>query len=170
MKNRNLIDSFNNAINGIIYTIKNEKNMKIHIVTAICIMIMSLFFGLNKIEFLVVCLTICMVVICELFNTAVEVIIDIIVDVYHPKAKIVKDVAAGAVLVSAFISVVIAYFIFFDRVSISVHTGIRIIKQSPVHITVIALIITIIFVLSMKAYNKTGTPMQGGVCQVAIQQ
>ena len=63
-------------------------------------------------------MTIALVIICELFNTAVEGIVDVIVDVYHPKAKIIKDVAAGAVLVSAFVSMLVGYFIFFDKLSL----------------------------------------------------
>lgn len=163
MKNRNLIDSFNNAINGIIYTIKAERNMKIHITAAFIVLVLSLLFKLSFMEFLVVCLAIAMVIVCELINTAVEVIVDIIVDVYHPKAKIVKDVAAGAVLVSAFTAVMVGYFVFFDRLCSIFEVGLRIIKQSPINITVIALIITAILTLVLKAGFKKGTPFHGGM-------
>lgn len=163
MKNRNLTDSFNNAINGIAYTIRTERNMKIHMVAAIAVLILSLFFKLTRAEFLVICITVAVVIICELFNTAVEVLVDIIVDVYHPKAGIVKDVAAGAVLVSAFLALIVGYFIFFDRVSTEIATGITKIKQSPMHVTIIALVITIVLVLSAKAFLKKGTPFKGGM-------
>lgn len=163
MKNRNIVQSFNNAINGIIYTIRTERNMKFHIFAAVAILLLSLFFKLSRIEFLIVCMTISLVIICELFNTAVEVIVDIIVDVYHPKARIVKDVAAGAVLLSAFLSLIVAYFIFFDRVSNEIETGMNRIKQSPMHITIIALIITLVLVLVVKAFFKKGTPFHGGM-------
>lgn len=118
MKNRNLIDSFGNAINGIIYTIKHERNMRIHIVALLGVFILSVFYRLTKTEFLIVCLTVGLVIVCELFNTAMEVLVDIIVDVYHPKAKIIKDVAAGAVLVAAIISLIVGYFIFFDKIKL----------------------------------------------------
>ncbi|MCX7923513.1 MAG: diacylglycerol kinase [Clostridia bacterium] len=163
MKNKNLIDSFNNAISGIVYAIKNERNIKIHVTAAIAILILSLFYELTKIEFLIVCLTIGAVIVCELFNTAIEVMVDIIVDVYHPKAKIVKDVAAGAVLISAFVSLIVAYFIFFDKISVSLENGIDKIKYSPMHITIISLVITLILVLILKARLKKGTPFQGGM-------
>lgn len=163
MKNSNIIQSFNNAINGIIYTIRTERNMKFHIFAAVAVLLLSLFFKLSRIEFLIVCMTISLVIICELFNTAVEVIVDIIVDVYHPKARIVKDVAAGAVLLSAFLSIIVAYFIFFDRVSNEIETGMNRIKQSPMHITIIALIITLVLVLVVKAFFKKGTPFHGGM-------
>lgn len=163
MKNRNLIESFNNAINGIIYTIKKERNMKVHITIAIIVMLLSLFYDLTRTEFLIICITIAFVLICELFNTAIEIFVDTIIDIYHPKAKLVKDTAAGAVLVAAFVSLIVAYFIFFDRLSTSLAIGIVRIRQSPIHITIIALIITIILVLVLKASIKKGTPMSGGM-------
>jgi diacylglycerol kinase (ATP) len=163
MKNRNFIDSFNNAINGIVYAIKFERNMKIHVTAAVLTLIFSLFYELSRIEFLIICLTIGLVIVCELFNTAVEVIVNIITEVYHPKAKIIKDVAAGAVLVSAFVSLIVAYFIFFDRVSNSLEIGIERVRQSPMHLTIIALIVTTILVIVMKAYSGKGTPFSGGM-------
>lgn len=163
MKNRNLIESFNNAVNGIIYTIKTERNMKIHITAAVLIMLLSLFYDLTRVEFLLVCLTVAIVIISELFNTAMEVLVDTIIGVYHPKAKLVKDTAAGAVLVASVVSLMVAYFIFYDRVSTSLEIGIFRIKQTPMHITIIALIITMIFVMALKAFFKKGTPFSGGM-------
>ncbi|MDP4092648.1 MAG: diacylglycerol kinase [Bacillota bacterium] len=163
MKNKSLFGSFNNAINGVIYAIKRERNMKLHIAAAVIILVLSLFFRLSKLEYLFVFLAIAAVIICELFNTAIEVLVDIVVDVYHPKAKIIKDVAAGATLVAAFFSLVVAYFVFFNRVSKAVSTGITIIKNDPVHIAVIALIITVILVLTGKAFLEKGTPLRGGM-------
>lgn len=163
MKNKNLIESFNNAINGIIYSIKSERNMKIHISAAALIIILSLFYDLTRTELLLVCMTIVLVLICELFNTAMEVLVDTIIEIYHPKAKIIKDTAAGAVLVATFFSLIVAYFIFYDRVSSSLEIGIVRIKQAPMHLAVIALIITIIFVLVLKAFSKKGTPLSGGM-------
>lgn len=163
MKSRNLIDSFNNAVNGIIYVIKKERNMKIHILAAVVILILSLFYKLSRVEFLVLCLTIALVIACELFNTAIEVIVDIIVDVYHPKAKIVKDVAAGAVMVAAFVSIIIGYFLFFDHVSSDLEIGFKRIVDSKIHISIISLAITILIVLLMKSFFKKGTPFSGGM-------
>jgi diacylglycerol kinase (ATP) len=163
MKNRNLIDSFNNAANGILSAVRSERNMKIHISAAALVLILSLFYDLTRTEFLIVCITIAIVIICELFNTAIEVIIDTLIDIYHPKAKVVKDTAAGAVFISALLSVLVAYFIFFDRVSTSLEIGIVRIKQAPMHLTVIAIILTLLLVLLLKAFFKKGTPFSGGM-------
>lgn len=162
-KSKNLLDSFNNAINGIIHTIKSERNMKIHILAAVTILVASLLFQLSRLEFLIVCFTVGIVIICELFNTAIEVLVDIIVDIYHPKARIIKDAAAGAVLVSACIAVTVAYFIFFDRVSSVLERGIIGIRRAPIHITVVSLAITALLVLVLKAFTRIGTPFSGGM-------
>ncbi|MGI6778670.1 MAG: diacylglycerol kinase [Acetivibrionales bacterium] len=124
MKNKNLVESFNNAINGILYAIKTERNMKLHITAGLLVIVLSLFYELTRIEFIIVCLTISVVIICELFNTAIELIIDHLINEYSLKAKIIKDLAAGAVFISALASIVVAYFIFFDRVSSGLKMGI----------------------------------------------
>lgn len=116
MKNRNPIESFNNAFQGIWYTIVNERNMKIHLAIGTIVIFLSLWVRVSIIEFTILCLTIAMVICFELINTAVEVVVNIIVDVYHPKAKIIKDVSAGAVFVSAIFSIVIGVLILWDKV------------------------------------------------------
>lgn len=115
MKNRNLIDSFKNAFQGIWYAFVKERNMKIHLAAAACVIFLSLWLGVSRIEMTVLFLTIAMVICFELINTAMEVMVDIIVDVYHPKAKIIKDVSAGAVFVSAIFSVAIGAVILSDK-------------------------------------------------------
>lgn len=163
MKNRTLIDSFNNAINGIISTVKSERNMKIHLFAAVLVIIASLFYDLTRIEFIIICIAIALVIICELFNTAIEVVIDTLIGIYHPKAKVVKDTAAAAVFISALLSVVVAYVIFFDRVSTSLELGIVRIKETQMHVTIIAIILTMIAVIILKAFSKKGTPFSGGM-------
>jgi diacylglycerol kinase (ATP) len=163
MKSRNIIESFNHAINGIIHAVKSERNMKIHIVFGIAVFLLSLFFDLTKTEFMVICLTVAMVIICEMFNTAIEVVVDLIEEKYNIKAKIIKDVSAGAVLVAAFFSVIIGYFIFFERVSTGLETGVKRVKQYPMHVIVIVLVITVLVVVVLKAFSRKGTPLRGGM-------
>lgn len=163
LKNRNIIESFNNAANGIVYAIVKEMNMKIHITIAILVVIASMFFNLDRIELIILLLTVALVFVCELINTAIEVAVDMVIDIYHPKVKIVKDIAAGAVLVSAVVSVLVAYMLFFDRMRPYTEMLILKISRSPAHITFIIITLTLIFVLIAKAYTKKGTLFSGGV-------
>ncbi len=163
MKNRRLIDSFNNAANGLINSFKTERNIKIHIAAAVLVLILSMFYDITRVEFMIICMTIALVLICELFNTAIEVLVDTLISVYHPKAKIVKDTAAAAVFLSALMSLAVAYFIFFNRVSVSMETGILRLRHTPIHITVTAVAVTLLAVIIIKALTKKGTPFRGGM-------
>ena len=110
-----IIKAFNAAIEGIIYTFKFERNMKIHYFLAVVVLTASLFLGLKRLEMILLVFAISLVVIAEMFNTAIEKTIDMITDEYHVLAKIAKDVAAAAVLVMSMFSVVIGIIIFLPK-------------------------------------------------------
>ena len=116
-KNTNLIKTFNYAIDGIIYTLKSQRNMKIHYAIAILVLFLTLFLNLSRIEIIAVFFSISLVILSEMFNTAIEKTVDLVTTEYSPLAKIAKDVAAGAVLVSALNSIMVAYLVFFDRLN-----------------------------------------------------
>ncbi len=109
---RELKKSFLNAVHGILYCIKNEKNIRIHIVMAIFIFTFSIFFKLSNIEYIVLILTIIMVVFCEIVNTAIEALVNLSSPAYDSLAKIAKDVSAGGVLISSIGAVVVGIFLF----------------------------------------------------------
>ncbi len=161
---QNLIDSFNFAVNGIISSVKRERNMKIHYAVAILVLIASLFFNFSRTEFLLLVFAISLVLITELINTAIELTIDMITKEYHPYAKVAKDVAAGAVLISAVNSLVVAYLLFFDRLNNFAEIALLKIKQSPIHMTIIALFLVVLLTIVLKAYfyKSGGTHFQGG--------
>ena len=115
MKNKSIFESFKNAFEGIWYCLKKERNFKIHLFATAIILLFSVWLEVSRVEFAVLCLA-CAAVICfEIVNTTIELLVDIIVDVYHPKAKIIKDIAAGGVLVCAFFSIIIGFAILFDK-------------------------------------------------------
>jgi diacylglycerol kinase (ATP) len=87
----------------------------------------------------------------------------LITDKYHELAKIAKNVAAGAVLVSAINSIIIAYIIFFDKLSKVSVIFIHKVKSMPIHITFISLIIVIFIVIGIKAQFNEGTALKGGM-------
>lgn len=163
MKVRSLIDSLNYAIEGIIYSLKTQRNMKIHFLVAIVVLGASLFFDLTRMEVLILFLTISVVIIAEMINTAIEATIDLITDKYHVFAKIAKNVAAGAVLIAAINSIIVGYLIFFHRINPYTIQVFHSVKQSPLHITFIALIIVCFVVIAIKAQFGRGTPLKGGM-------
>ncbi|OPJ56994.1 diacylglycerol kinase [Alkalithermobacter paradoxus] len=163
MRKTTIIEAFNRAIDGIIYTLKNEKNMKIHYLIGVIVLFMSLFFDITRLEMIILFITISLVVISEMINTAIEKSIDLFTDKYHELARIAKDVAAGAVLIASLNSVVVGYIIFFDRINPLSHMLLNKIRKSEIHITVIAILIVLIFVLVGKALTGKGTHLRGGM-------
>lgn len=106
--------SFKFALKGIIYTLKNERHMRIHVVASLCVFILSLFFNLNSEKYVLLFLTMASVMISEMINSSIECVVDIFAKDYNSIAKAAKDMAAGAVLIAAGFSVVVGVILFSD--------------------------------------------------------
>ena len=121
---KKFINSFKYAIKGFIHCIKNERNFRIHVIVAILVIGIALFLELSTYEYILILLAVALVLICEMINTAIERTIDAItecsVDCETEKLdglrKVAKDVAAGAVLISAWFAVCVGVIIFGERV------------------------------------------------------
>ncbi len=113
-KHFSLIDSFKCAFKGVFFVICHERNMRIHIVAAIYVAFFSVFYDFSKAEIVVLVLTCGLVMILEVINTTIEVIVDKVSPKYSPLAKIAKDAAAGAVLISAITAIIVGIVLFFD--------------------------------------------------------
>lgn len=109
-----LIKSVKFAFKGIIYAIKNERNMRIHTIAAIFVLFLSAVCGMSSTEYAILILTIGLVIICEMFNTVIESFVDLCAKEYNSIAKIAKDMSAGAVMVSSMSAAVVG-FIFFGK-------------------------------------------------------
>ena len=112
---KKLINSFKYAITGIITSFKTERNMKIHILITILVITMGFIFKISKLEWIVSIIAITLVISAELFNTAIETVVDMINKEKNEKAKIAKDVSAGAVLVTAIGSISIGLIVFLPK-------------------------------------------------------
>ena len=163
MKVKKLVDSFNYAIEGIIYSIRTQRNMKIHMVAAIAVLVATFFYDLSKIELLIITITISLVIVAEMINTAVECAIDATTNFYHPLVKIAKNVAAGAVLVTAINSALVGYVIFWDRLTPFNRTVMSKLKKSNPDMIFFILVIVCIATLVVKAVYDEGTPLRGGM-------
>lgn len=115
-KNKSFFTALGHCINGIKYTLKNEKNFKIQILLAIVVIICGIFFKLQTIEFAVLFITIGMVLLAELINTAIEVMLDIYSQEYDENIKIMKDISSGAVLVTSIIAVLVGISLFLPKI------------------------------------------------------
>lgn len=160
---KKLLDSFNFAIEGIIHSVRTQRNMRIHMVSAIIILTICFFYDLNKIELLILLITISMVITAELINTAVELAIDATTNYYHPLAKLAKNAAAGAVLITAINAVAVGYIIFWDKLKMINFILIKKVKNSNPYTIFIILVIVCISTIIIKAFSEEGTPLKGGM-------
>ena len=99
--------------------------------------------------------TIILIIFAEMVNTAIETVVDLYTDLYHPKAKIAKDVAAGGVVITTINAIIVAYFLFFDKLSDIGLQFIQNIANSPIHLAFATIVITIIGILALIATAMT---------------
>ncbi|MBE5806210.1 MAG: phosphatase PAP2 family protein [Clostridiales bacterium] len=156
MKNSNFIDACSHAIDGLIYATTTQNNIKKQLFIAVCVLILSLFYKLETTHFLCLTFAVFLVIFAEMVNTAIETIVDLITQEYNIKAKIAKDIGAGAVLLMSINSVIVAYFIFFNETEISNISQIifRSMVTSPKHLIFTSIILIGITILAFKAFGS----------------
>ncbi|WP_124059585.1 diacylglycerol kinase family protein [Vaginisenegalia massiliensis] len=111
--NPNFSLSFQVALEGLIYAIQSERNMRRHLLVMTLTLIAAISFQINRWEWLSLLLTTGLVLVAEMTNSAIEAVVDLVMGTrLDPLAKIAKDVAAGSVLVAATIAVINGLLIF----------------------------------------------------------
>lgn len=111
---KRLAHSFKYAAHGIVFCVRHEMNMRIHIVATMCVLYLSQFYNFTKEQFILLIITCVTVISAEMMNTAIEVVIDKVSPGYSALAKVGKDVAAGSVFVTAVAAVIIGIILFWD--------------------------------------------------------
>lgn len=163
MAKSKLVDSFNYAIEGLLYVLRSQRNMRVHFLFAIFILLFGIYLNLTGIELLILFIAITFVLCAEVFNTAIEYIVDLIHSTKSPLARIIKDIGAGAVLLAALNGLIVCYVIFSRHLNIPFESAVMRIKESPWHITFIALIVVLTLVIAGKVILHSGTPFRGGM-------
>ncbi len=156
-----ITDSFNYAIAGVIHGLKTQRNMQIHVIAAVIVLIASLFLNLTRLELVALFFAISLVLISEMFNTAVETMVDLITDSHHPLAGTAKDIGAGAVLIATVNALAIGYLILYQR--FSMNNGFLPATPPAIHITFASLALVIIMVIAIKAGYGWHAFLRGGM-------
>jgi len=155
--------SLDNAIEGILYAAKTERHVRFHLYAAAVLLVICFTLGINKWELLILTTMATIVIVAEMFNSAVESVVDILSPEKQERARIAKDIAAGAVLIPSFVSVVAAYFILKPYIIDSYLNGVAVARHSGGDIAVTAVIIIMIFVVILKSYLGQVHPLKGGM-------
>ncbi|MCB0877593.1 MAG: diacylglycerol kinase [Thermoleophilia bacterium] len=160
---RPLVQSFNFAFEGVIHTLATQRNMRIHFTAAALAMGACLVLGVSRLEFALIIFCAAFVIAAEMLNTAVEAAIDVATTSFNPLAKVAKDVAAGAVLVATFNAIAVGYLVFAPAIGEPSRDFLQHVRDTPVHVTFIALVLTLLGVIALKVVSgRDGTPLRGG--------
>ncbi len=158
-----LIESFNYAFEGIIHVLRTQRNMRIHLLVAVAVLVAGLAVDVSRLELIALLLAISFVLIAEMINTAVEGAIDVATTSFDPMAKLAKDIAAGAVLIATVNAIAVGYLVFSGQIANRSESVLDRLRDAPAEVTLIALVVVIIIVIGTKAISGRGTPLSGGL-------
>ena len=157
------LESVNCAIEGILWAAQTQRHMRWHCLSAVAVVVVALFFRISATEFMLLALAVTLVLFAELINTAVEALVDLVSPEYHPLAKRAKDVAAGAVLVTAIGAVVMGYFALSHYLFPPLGRGMALLSRPPGELAVFSVVAVALLVVLLKARFGSGSPLHGGM-------
>jgi diacylglycerol kinase (ATP) len=158
-----LFESVNYAIEGIVHVLRTHRNMRIHFAAAIAVLVAAVWLGVTRFELIALMLAIAFVLVAEMINSAVEQAVDLATTAFDPLAKLAKDIAAGAVLISAITAVGVGYLVFSRRLGDPAEKGLDRLRNAPYTVTLVALVLVTLVVIATKAWTGRGTPLRGGL-------
>lgn len=156
-KNKTFFTAMRHALDGVIRAFKTERNLRIDYIIGLFVLLCSLFFDFSKTEFACLCLTIGFVIFAEMINSTVEYIVDLITDKYDDRAKAAKDIAAGGVLISSIVAVIVAFFLFADKLTMATTSVISTIFSSNLYILFTIIFAVVILAVILKGIIGKGS-------------
>lgn len=167
MRRKRPQDSFRYAGEGILHCFRTQKHMRFHFVMLVLVLLSGLLLGLDTRDMLILLFCISLVVATEMVNTAVEAVVDMIAETYHPLAKLAKDVAAGAVLIASANAVIAGLLIFFgsDRIQ-KIQAGVTQFRAPDVTVVLVVgiVVLTATVIMSKLVTGRSNRGiMHGGV-------
>lgn len=161
---RNPMNGFKYAVEGVVHVFRTQRHMRFHFLTMVLVLVVSLVFKLKREEVVVLLFTITLVLAAEMFNTAIEAVVDLVTQTYHPLAKFAKDIASGAVLITAINALAIGFLLFPGGARLNLlseEVGLHTPKWSTVGS--VAFLLLGIMVLMWKVAGRKGKLLKGGV-------
>jgi diacylglycerol kinase (ATP) len=162
-RTQSLFQSFNNATEGVVHALRTQRNLWIHFMIAAGVLVAAVAFGVSKVELMVLLVAITFVLVAELVNTAIEATVDVASTSFDPMAKLAKDIAAGAVLIATLNAVAVGYLVFSGSVADRSSRFLDRLSDARAELTLVALALTVILVIAVKAWTGRGTPLRGGL-------
>ena len=151
-----------NAIDGILQAAQTQRHLKFHLLAAFSVLLCCFVIGLEKYEFAIIALITIVVIVAEMFNSALEAVVDLTTQEFKTLARTAKDISAGAVLISAIGALVIGYLILGPHL-VKIWLGFyHVPRHAAGNIAVLAIIMIMLIVILIKAYFGASQPLRGG--------
>jgi diacylglycerol kinase (ATP) len=166
LNKRDILGPFKVALNGIVYTFRTQRHMRVHLYVVFGIVLLGVIMNVGMREMLVLLFTVSLVIIAEMFNSAIEATVDLVQPTYHPSAKFAKDIAAGAVLITTIMALVVGTLLIlgenrWEQIKINLTAeslGIGIVQR-----LLLGMLLVFVVVVIGKGLGKSGQVLKGGL-------
>ncbi|MCX7870735.1 MAG: diacylglycerol kinase [bacterium] len=169
-RSKSIVESFSNAVNGLMEIFYQERNMRIHLIIAVAILVLVFFVNLSHLELIVILFCIGLVFALEAVNTAIELISDKISKEYDEQIKVIKDVSAASVLIASILSVIIAYIIITKKFKDSTPILIEKLSNVPEYMFIFVFVLVLLLSMLIKVWYMRfvgrKVNVQGGLISV----
>jgi len=163
LRSKTPVDSFRHALNGVLLCFRTQRHLRIHFALAVLVLMAGFVWRLSKAELLVLVGAIALVILTELFNTAVETVVDLVTTDYHPLARVAKDVAAAAVLVAAINAALVGVILFLDVERLQQRLDYPAPAGDAVQVFAVGFVIMLLLLVMWKVKGGRGSFLHGGV-------
>lgn len=163
IRSKSVVESFKYAIDGILDVFRTQKHMRFHFVTMVLVLLVALLFDLAKRDILILLFVVSLVLISEMFNTAIEAVVDMVVQSYHPLAKFAKDAAAGAVLIATATAVLVGFILSVGDTSLGQFSEMRPESSGSLVKVILTGLVLLVVVTIVKVLGSRGKLLKGGI-------
>ena len=116
LKPHSFVESLKTALKGVIYLFLFHRNMRIIFMLGVCAFLLGIYFKLEALQMAMLCITIMLVFTAEIFNTAIEMLMNMLTSEYHVRIKLVKDIAAAVVILACLNALAVGYILFYRNI------------------------------------------------------
>ncbi len=164
-RKRNPLSGFRYAQEGILHVFRTQPHMRYHFYILVCVLLSGLLLSLDPRDMLALVFAITLVIVSEMFNTAIEHVVDMVTENYNPVAKLAKDVAAGAVLLASMNAVIAGVLIFFsqDKLAKIQNSMAKEFRPEGLQVVFVGIVLLALVVVMSKLLSDTGSPWHGGI-------
>lgn len=165
-KKKGWVEPFRVAISGVALTFRTQRHMRFHLYVVLAVLVLASLLNFGLREVLILLFTISLVLIAEMFNSAIEAVVDLVQPTYHPLAKTAKDISAGAVLITTVFALVVGgLLILGDSRWETIKTNLAASGFGPPFAfrLIIGILLLFIIVVVGKGIGKRGQVLRGGL-------